>query len=797
MRSSRLPVFVWLLAMLIAAWVIARARYSTDLSAFLPAHPDPQQAMLVRLLRDGPTSQLLLLSIDGADPDTRARLSHELAQRLSADSAFSLVANGESAGFLKDRDLLFKQRYLLSPAISAERFTSAGLSAAFTSTLAELGPTLGEFGAELLTHDPTGETERLLDALDTTPSARTYQGVWVSADGTRAVLMARTTAPGSDTDGQQAAIRSVNEAFSTLVSTTPAGALKPRLQLSGPGVFAAEARHNIQHEVLRLSLLSTLLIGALLLAVYRSLLLLALGFLPVVSGAVAGVAAVALGFDAVFGITLGFGVTLIGEAVDYSVYLFVQSAHGGPGGADARHWQQARWPTVRLGMLTSVCGFAALLPARFPGLAQLGLYSVAGLIGAALVTRFVLPVLLPASAILRVPRGLSRRIGVCVEQLRRARAALWLVAIASLLALALHHAPLWNQELSALSPLPEEEQALDGTLRADLAAPDVRNLVVVDGPTPEAALQGAEAVDLRLDELVADGNIAGYESPSRYLPSQALQRLRQMSLPEEATLQSRVASAARAAGIRPAALAPFLEDVKLARNAPLLTRADLQGTSLATALDALLVPLGTHWSALIPLRSLPSGAQAQRIEAASIATGLRGVAVPGTAVSVLDLKTGSDGLYHQYLTGAIRLSCLGLAAISLLLLITLRSVVRTARVLLPLGLAALVVAALFALQGRSMTILHLIGLLLIFAVGSNYALFFDRRAARNSGDGDERVLPSLLLANLTTVIGFGVLATSAVPVLSALGTTVAPGALLALLFSAMLAPQAASVPERR
>ena len=51
---------------------------------------------------------------------------------------------------------------------------------------------------------------------------------------------------------------------------------------------------------------------------------------------------------------------------------------------------------MRLGMLTSVCGFASLLPSGFPGLAQLGAYSISGLIAAAAVTRFVLPVLLPS-----------------------------------------------------------------------------------------------------------------------------------------------------------------------------------------------------------------------------------------------------------------------------------------------------------------------------------------------------------------------------------------------------------------
>jgi predicted exporter len=796
-RASRLPVLLWLLCILAASWVIARAHYSADLSAFLPAHPDSEQALLVQLLRDGPTSQLMLLSIEGADADTRARLSHELAQRLVREAGFSMVANGEAAAFARDRDLLFKQRYLLSPAVTPERFTIGGLDAAFRDTVSELGPSLGEFGDELLAHDPTGETEQLLDSLDTVSAIRTYQGVWVSADGARALLMARTTAPGSDTDGQQAAIRTIEATFSAIASPAAAGATSARLQLSGPGVFAAEARGNIQREVVRLSVLSTVLIGALLLAVYRSAILLALGFLPVVSGAIAGVAAVALGFEAVFGITLGFGVTLIGEAVDYSVYLFVQSAHSGQPGSDVSSWQRSRWPTVRLGMLTSVCGFAALLPAQFPGLAQLGLYSVAGLIGAALVTRFVLPVLLPAGARLRIPPAVDRRIAGYLRHAHRARAVLWLVALAAILVLALHRAPLWNQELSALSPLPESEQALDGALRADLGAPDVRDLVVVDGASAEAALRGAEAVGAQLDRLVAAGAIGGYESPSRYLPSQALQGARQSSLPDEATLQARVATAARAAGLRPERLAPFLHDVAEARQAPLVRRADLQGTSLATGVDSLLVRLGARWSALLPLRSAATGPQAQHIDADSIAAALKAISIPGIKVSLLDLKSGSNGLYHQYLSGAIRLSCFGLAAIGLLLLLALRSAARTARVLLPLALAAVVVAAIFALQGRAMTILHLIGLLLIFAVGSNYALFFDRRAACADEDADSRVLASLLLANLTTVIGFGVLATSAVPVLSALGTTVAPGAFLALLFSAMMAPQGAPRPEHR
>ena len=76
----------------------------------------------------------------------------------------------------------------------------------------------------------------------------------------------------------------------------------------------------------RLSTIGVVGIVGLLFVVYRSLLALGLGLLPVVSGALAGIAAVSLGFGVVHGLTLGFGTTLIGEAVDYSIYLLVQSS---------------------------------------------------------------------------------------------------------------------------------------------------------------------------------------------------------------------------------------------------------------------------------------------------------------------------------------------------------------------------------------------------------------------------------------------------------------------------------------
>lgn len=133
------------------------------------------------------------------------------------------------------------------------------------------------------------------------------------------------------------------------------------------------------------------------------------------------------------------------------------------------------------------------------------------------------------------------------------------------------------------------------------------------------------------------------------------------------------------------------------------------------------------------------------------------------------------------------MSFAGLAAILLLLFFVTRSLPRVLRIAMPLVIAVAVVIAGLVAAGQQLTILHLVGMLLVVAVGSNYALFFDQRSPAEAADLPPRTLASLSLAVTTTVAGFGILGFSSVPVLNAIGVTVAPGAVLALLFSAILA----------
>ena len=542
------------------------------------------------------------------------------------------------------------------------------------------------------------------------------------------------------------------------------------MTLSGPAVFAVASRADIQRDAARCSVLGALLVSALVCFAFRSAGVLVLVLLPVVSGALAGVAAVGLAFGTVHGITLGFGVTLIGEAVDYAIYLFTNTSAESP----PRKTLARIWPTLRLGMLTSVFGFGAMLFSGFPGLAQLGLFSIVGLAVALGVTRWVLPELSPPGFKIVLAGSLGPRLVELAARARRLRPVLIVAALLTGIGLLAKGAAVWDDQLASLSPVSQQAQETDQRLRAELGAPDAGQLVVIRGQTEQEALERAEEVGETLDRLVQAGVIAGYESPATFLPSERRQATRRQAIPEGKTLEDNLRRAAAGLPFRAGSFAPFLQEAALARQAKPLGREDLHGTALALKIEALLVSRRGEWVAMLPLRGT--------LDSEGVRLGLRAFEEKGMVL--LNIKQEADALYRDYRNRALTFSLLGGVAIVLLLLGVLRSAVRIRDVLAPLVCALVMTVAVLLATGTRLNIFHLVALLLVVGVGSNYTLFYER--GNPSRSDPQRTALSLLFCNLSTVIAFGVLGFAATPVLKAIGTTVAVGALLTLMFAAIL-----------
>jgi predicted exporter len=767
--GGRAAVLVWIAFLAGCALVASQARFTTDLSAFLPGSPTPSQRVLVDQLREGVVSQLLLIALEGGPAEALSRVSSALADRLAEAPEFVYASNGAQERLHADGEFLLRHRYLLSPGVTAERFTVPGLRAALEDDLALLASPMGTLLGPVLPRDPTGEFLRLLERLQPEGGPPKREGVWFAAEGERALLIARTRAAGFDIDGQERALARLHGLFEQASGAEHAPGV--RLLVTGPGAFAVASRAAIKRDVTRISLIAVIAVSVLLLAVYRSPRLLLLLLLPVITGATAGVAAVSLAFGSVHGVTLGFGATLLGEGVDYAIYLFT-------GGAGDRRFVPATgrlWRTLRLGVLTSACGFGVLLLSDFPGLAQLGLFSITGLLVAFGVTRMVLPQLSPAGYRARPLGRIGPALLALAQALPRLRVLLLIAVALGAVWLALHGGSLWDDRLEALSPVPEADKQLDDQLRRDLGAPDVRHLIVVFAADEQAALETAEQVGAVLEALRDAGALVGFDSPAHILPSVKAQQHRQLALPEEATLAQRIAEASQGLPFRAGLFEPFMQDVASARQASPVQRTDLAGTGLRVRLDALLSQRRDAWVAALPLRGVT--------DAGAVGAAVREFGL--ASVHLLDLKQETQALYRSYRDQVLRFALLGTAAIVLVLLVSLRSLRRVGDVLMPLAAALVVSVAVITLSGDRLTLFHLVGMLLVVGVGSNYTLFFERQTF--AGGDPERTVVSATLCNISTVIGFGLLGLASTPVLSAIGATVATGALLSLVFAAVLA----------
>jgi len=182
--------------MLICAWIVFTTPVTADLTLFVP-RTDPVAELLLKQLRSGPATRLILIGLSGGTETARADASRQLAMRLQTSGLFSRVANGADALPEAALQMLYTHRYLLSPAILPERFTSDGLHTALQQRLRELQSPLAVLQKRWLPGDPTGELLSLLNVWSSgmrEPAKRL--GVWFSPEGERALLLAETQASG-------------------------------------------------------------------------------------------------------------------------------------------------------------------------------------------------------------------------------------------------------------------------------------------------------------------------------------------------------------------------------------------------------------------------------------------------------------------------------------------------------------------------------------------------------------------------------------------------------------------------
>lgn len=761
------------------AYVVGHLTVTNDVTSLLPPGDDPETARAVRAIAASEVSRTLIYVLGGADgsgaDEDRSHVD-DVARRwvalLRGSPHVTWARSGlDERGEAAFHDLYFPRRWMLSGDLRS-RLTDIALRDAARTLRRELAAPAGILIRSIARLDPlllfpslirgTGRAEDRNDA----PIA---DGDLLHTRDGGVVVLLGTRASAFDTDGQDRAITSIDAAL-----RGARGGAAIRVERTGLAFFVRASARSARDDVARIGTFSTIGIALLFLVMFRGLRYPLLGMVPLAAGTVVAMASSLLVFGELHGITLAFGSSLVGVAIDYAEHYFYHHTlapdPAGPAASLAR-----LWPGLVVGAITTVAGLAGLAWSEFPGAREIAFFSIVGVLVSLLATRWLLPPLMP-----RAPRPvrLQRRLADLAQRLygtlaRRRMVGAILVAVCVATVVVGLPRMRFVDDPAALATVDERLSREDAAVRARVAMGDVGRYVVVTGRDDEEALERNDALALRLAAARDAGLLGDFQSLHTLLPSRAVQDEARRSAGDPALLAARLDAMFAAEGFVPGAFASATDDLRTP-PAPLTMR-DLTHSALADLVRSRHVALGrdaqghSRVALLVPLRGVR--------DAAALGARLRGLA----GVRLLDQHAFLTAAYTRFRTRTLELVFASLLAVYLIVLVRYRALGPSFAAFVPGVLAGVVTLATLALCGVALNLLHVVGLLLVLSMGVDYGVFVveSRDDERDLG----ATLVSITVAMSTTVLSFGLLAMSSSPALRALGLTASLGTFLATLLA--------------
>ncbi|AJK45816.1 MMPL family transporter [Burkholderia plantarii] len=776
----------WLLVALAAVcyctwrFVAGPSPLQTDLLALLPAseaNPVAERAVGALGQALGGRTVLLVSDANAARAKAAARM---LGARLAQSHAFrSATVEVPPFDLSRIATTYLPARFgLLTDADVAA--LAHGDTASLSDALARrlYGPPV-EALPTALADDPFGWLQHWLAGLPLTTSKLMLEdGMLVShRDGITSVLvMASLDGSAYETRVQQAVRHALADAEGALGAAYPG----VRVVRTGAVFYADAARASAERDVHLIGAVSLAGIALLLFGVFRSPRLLVLAFVSTAFGIACSLAVTLLLFGKLHLLTLVFGVSLIGEAVDYSIQYFVVYLSDG---TRWRPWRGAAAvrPSLAVALATSLFGYAILMWVPFPVLAQIACFAMIGIAAAfAAVTGF-LPLMLERPS-RRSPVRLFARVARLLAGWQSLLAGRRAALAAALLTLAAVPGWLRLQSDDDIHLLVQRDAGLvkqEQAVREAVGVPNVSQFFLIQGRTPEEVLRHAETLTAEVSRLDRAPSLL---SVADFVPSAERQAR------NRALLASKVFAdpdALRAlllrAGFRETIADAWIDGFARAARAPLTVDGWLAASWSAPFRHLWLGPFDVS----APASGYAALAIPGQVDAASLAA-LAACAERVPGVTFVDKAASVSRLF-----GAYRLDSalwLGGALVVVGALLAWRyglrgGIVTTLPVVFAIGLTL----AVFGYWRMPLTLFNWLALMLVLGVGANYAVFLRegcQREAANLG----AVWTGVLLSASTTLLSFGMLGASAMPALRAFGTTLALG----IVFSVLFAPLAVS-----
>lgn len=602
----------------------------------------------------------------------------------------------------------------------------------------------GSIALPLMQRDPFEIEQDMLTRLQTLASSSGYtvqiqNGYLFSADGLHALVVLETSAPATDGTASHELLDSVNAALSGLPAGVTADVVcGHRHAVSNEAIL----KRDVQRAVLAAAI-GFFLLFAFCFRDHRAQFIFAIPLASVLLSI--HICRWITGSLSLF--VLGFGVVIVGIAVDYGIHVYVAiRAAADPAAA----WRRVVRPVV-LGALTTLGVFAAFFAAGVPGYSQMAVFSISSILLSLLGALFVLPLLIK-----------PRETPVLKSAARTFRASggffvFWLVLLAVLI--------IPFPKLSFDSDL----RALDGSEPAVWEAEEnfrfvwgsgaeTLALVVLDAPELESALK---ANDELYDAVRKQGNADEFSSFSNVWKSRAHRsknRARWQAFWTPGRIQNlRATFAEQDLGFKPDAFNPFfqtLETIPELADAPngnqifdnLQTRftQSLGGTSQLISF----FPDTEEWMSRVK--------QAQ-----------------GDSEALLISRREIDRVLSSETVRTVkRLASLAVVLVILFTVLLMRRPSEVILALLPAGVSVLAVLKTLQTVGLPINIPTLISGIVVIGLAIDYGIFMVFGSKRGTL---AEVYTAVTLSTVTSLIGAGVLLLTRHPALFSIGVTLVAG----------------------
>jgi predicted exporter len=702
-------------------------------------------------------SRKAIFMVSAPNRDHASNGANDLAQRLSwINGTEKVTTPDDRAGRLPEL-IAFLQPHaaaLLSPQ-DREALQAGKGAQIYQRAVQNLYSPTSTVSARSLQQDPFSLLPQFLGAL---AGYMGEGGGVVSKNGRYYVPVVASLDPrltGADRDGQW--VRDANSAANIVTRDNDISVAR-----TGQVFFAVAEASHAKADVQRIALLATTGIVFMVGLVFFSWGPLLAALITLASGILAGITAITLVFGTIHAIAMVFGSSLIGIAVDYALhYVSIDPKRG-----SAQQRLRLILPGLTLGLITSVVGFAALSISPTLLLTQIAIYSVSGLIGAYLTVIFLLP-FLPVQPV-RNYLPIRRSVAILQYVQYRMTPPTWgrLLLVAVILA-GFGASPFiikGDDNIRNLGRGNTDLIAQTTTIRQVLDMGASPMFLRVNGATAEDRLQTEEALRPRLSPLLTSGALDGLVTLADIIPSQKRQS-------ENINL------------VKTQLYAPYGQ--KLASILPI----DITAADAATG--PLLLPDDASLHVLPELATLQSGnSDIVRLRGVQDASALKSALSGMKNIALIDPASAISSLFGQYRQWAYL--ALGVAMFAALVLAIFRYGLRDGICVFgaPAGAVLCALVGSFAL-GVPHNFFTTMALFLVFAIGADYVLFL-AESRHSSHDQDTSL--AVLLSLISSVLAFGLLATSSVPLVSDIGTVIAIGLIAAWILAPVMAGRRSANP---